>query len=110
MRVAEQQLLLLAVADPLLLGHMKLPAQRPLLGNRTQPVRLVLRGNDQRRGVGVQQLRLQQHIIAEAQTPDQIAVLEPADTDIEVGAQIILFRDHLRTMPKEVLEQLARRG
>ena len=106
----QQQLLLLAVADPIVLRDVKLPAQRPLLGNRTQPVRLVLGGNDQRRGIGVQQLGLQQYIVAEAQAPDQLAGLEWADTDSEIGAQIILFCDHLRTLASEVLEQLARRS
>jgi len=92
---------------PLVLGHIKMAIERGLLGERTQTVRLVLRGDDHGRGVGVQQLRLQQHIAAKAQTPDQIAVLQPPDTDLEVGLQVILLPNHFGMPPSKLVEQLA---
>src|SRR5438552_18593042 len=66
--------------------------------------------NDQRGGIGVKQLRLQQHVVAEAQPADQVAVFEPPDANVEIGAQVVRFCRRNRILPTEVIAQLARRS
>lgn len=87
----QEQLLEARVHEPLCAGDPEFPEARVVFEDAPEAVRLVLRGADESRCVGIADLGLQEHEVSEAEPLDQAARFEAADARVEFGAEIVLL-------------------